>query len=404
MTATRIVRPATLAVVAGTVWVLAALFLWRTKIPSDLQLPSLDARRVFGAHALRAGTRFDRFFEISWILATLVGLAVLVAMVRRGPRLARSLGLGHVNAGIITAVLVGVALWAASLPFAFASAWWSRRHGILQQSWGTIVFAPWGGLLASTLATTIVFAVLLLLAKRFARTWWIPAGLIIFALAVTLQLVFPYLQRIGTHPVRSPKLAAQIETLERREHVGHPTVRVVPMKGDTSAANAYAIGIGPSRGIFIWDTLLDGRFSPREVRFVVGHELGHLARWHIWKGIAWGVLIGFPLLALVAFVTGRRGGLRNPGTVPLALLTLTVAGLVLMPFTNALSRRYEAEADWMSLNATRDPAAARGLFKEFVEADLQNPDPPGWVHVFLEDHPSALARIEQAEAWRRLNR
>jgi len=30
--------------------------------------------------------------------------------------------------------------------------------------------------------------------------------------------------------------------------------------------------------------------------------------------------------------------------------------------------------------------------------------PPGWVHVFLEDHPSALVRVEQADAWARLNR
>jgi STE24 endopeptidase len=404
MTATRIVRPATLAVGAVTVWALAASFLWRTKVPADLHLPSLDARRVFGAHAVEAGTRFDRFFEVEWVLTTLTTIAVLVVLTRRGPRLARSLGLGPVNAGIITAVLVVVVLWAVSLPFELAAAWWSRRHGILQQSWASIVFEPWGGLLSATFVTALVFAVLLLLAKRFGRGWWISAGLVVYALAISLQLVFPYVQRIGTHPVRSPRLAAQIETLERREHVGHPTVRIMPMKGDTTAANAFAIGIGPSRGIFIWDTMLDGRFNPGEVRFVVAHELGHLARRHIWKGIAWGALVGFPLLALVALVTGRRGGLRNPGTVPLALLTLTVAGVVVTPFMNAVSRRYEAEADWMALNATRDPAAARGLFKGFVQTDLQNPDPPGWVHVFLEDHPSALVRVEQAEAWRRLTR
>jgi STE24 endopeptidase len=404
MTATRIVRPATLAVAVVAVWGFAAALLWRTKVPGDLQLPSLDPRAVFGAQNVRAGIRFDRFFEVEWIVATLASLITLVVLTRRGPRLARSLGLGPVNAGIITAVLVGVVLWAVSLPFEFASAWWSRRHGILQESWASIVLSPWDGLLGSTLQTALVFAVLLLLAKRFARAWWIVAGIVVLVLAIALQLVYPYRVRIGTHSVRSPALAAQIATLEQREHVGRPTVRVVPMKDQTSAANAFAIGIGPSRGVFIWDTMLDGRFSPREVRFVVAHELGHLARWHIWKGIAWGVLIGLPLLALVALVTGRRGGLRNPGTVPLALLTLTAAGVVVTPFANAVSRRYEAEADWMALNATRDPGAGRGLFKEFIETDLQNPDPPGWVHVFLENHPSALVRVEQAEAWRRLNR
>lgn len=385
-------------------WVLAAVFLWRTKVPAGLDPPTLDARQVFGAEAVRAGVRFDRFFELSWVFATLASLTALALFAHRGPRLVRSLGLGPVNAGIITAVLAAVLLWAVSLPFDLASAWWSRRHGILQESWTTIVFSPLGGLYQTTAGTTIAFAVILLLAKRFARSWWLAAGAVVIALAVGLQFAFPYVQRIGTHPIRSARLAAQVRTLEEREHVGRPTVRVESVMDTTSAANAYAIGIGPSRSVFIWDTMLDGRFSFGEVRFVVGHELGHLARWHIWKGIAWGALLGLPIFALVAFVTGRRGGLRRPETVPLALLTIAMAGIVVTPFANAVSRRYEAEADWMALNATRDPASARALFKDFVTTDLQNPDPPGWVHVFLEDHPSALVRVEQAEAWRRLRR
>jgi STE24 endopeptidase len=405
MTATRIVRPATIAVALGAAaWTVAALFLWRTKVPDDLKLPKLDAQRVFGAHAVAAGARFDRFFEIEWLLVTLVTLAVLVVAVRRGPRLVRSLGLGAVNAGVVTAVLVGVAVWAVSVPFDIAASWWSRRHGISRESWSSIVFSPLGGLYQSTVVTMVVFAVLLLLAKRWRTHWWLGAAGFVLLLAIVLQLVLPYVTRIGTHGVRSARLAAEVRALERREHVGRPAVRVVPMRKETSAANAFAIGIGPSRSVFVWDTMLDGRFTGREVRFVVAHELGHLARWHIWKGIAWGVLFGVPLLVLVAFVTGHRGGLRRAENVPLALLTLAVAGIVVTPFANAVSRRYEAEADWMALNATRDPAAGRGLFDRFVRTDLQNPDPPGWVYVFLEDHPSALARVEQAAAWGRLNR
>ena len=404
MTATRIVRPATLAVVAAAVWILAASLLWRTKVPADLHLPSLEARRLFGAHVVDAGTRFDRFFELEWLIATLAKLTALVVMTRRGPRFVRSLGLGPVNAGIVTGVLVATVVWAVNVPFGIAASWWSRRHGILQESWGSIVFSPWGSLLRTTFMTAIVLAVVLMLAQRFAQRWWIPAAALVFGLAVLLQLLIPYAQGLGTHGVRSPAFAAQIRRLEDREQVGRPSVRIVPMRHQTTAANAFAIGIGPSRGIFIWDTMLDGRFTPREVRFVVAHELGHLARRHIWKGIAWGALIGIPILILVAFVTGRRDGLRNPAAVPLAFLTITAAGVATAPLVNAVSRRYEAEADWMALNATGDPSAGRGLFQRFVTTDLQDPDPPGWVHVFLEDHPNALVRVEQAEAWRRLNR
>jgi STE24 endopeptidase len=403
MTATRIVRPATIAAAAGAVWVLAAFFLLHTKVPDDLNPPHLDAYRVFGAEVTRAGQRFDRFFDYDSVLAMLTGIAVLAVYLRRGPRLARRLALGPVNAGIITAVFITFVVWAVSIPFDIAASWWSRRHDILQRSWSSIVFEPVGGLIRTTVSTTIVIAVVLLLAKRLPRTWWLAAAGIVLALAVILQFVLPYAQRIGTHPVRSPRLASEIRTLEQREHVGRPVVRVAPVSDETSAANAYSIGIGPSRSVIIWNTMLDGRFTQREVRFVVAHELGHLARWHIWKGIAWGVLFGLPIFGLVAYVTARRGGLRRPENVPLALFTLALAGLVITPLANAVSRRYEAEADWMAVQATHDPGAGRALFQGFVRTDLQNPDPPGWVELLLADHPSALDRVEQVEAWRRLH-
>jgi STE24 endopeptidase len=403
MTATRIGRLATLAV-AALVWAVAAAFLWRTSVPSGLHLRSLDARAVFGASSVRSGERYERFLDYNWLLGTLATLTALVVMVRRAPRLARSLRLGPVNSGIVIGVVVMTVVWAVALPFDFASAWWQRRHGISKQSWGDIVFSPWGGLLGQTAGAVLVLAILLLLAKRYARNWWLAAGIVLLALGFVAQMALPYANRIGTHPVRSQQLAAAIHRLEKREGAGHPVVRIQPVHDKTTAANAYAIGLGPSRSVFIWDTMLDGRFSAREVRFVVGHELAHHARRHLWKGIAWGGLIGLPIMAAVAFVARRRGGLLVPGGIALALLTITALQLALSPFTNAVSRRYEAEADWVGLQGTNDPQAARGLFKEFVLTDLQDPAPPGWAHVFLDDHPPPLTRVEQADAFQRLKR
>src|SRR5439155_344652 len=58
-----------------------------------------------------------------------------------------------------------------------------------------------------------------------------------------------------------------------------------------------------------------------------------------------------------------------------------------------------ANAYSIGIGGTRDPAAARGLFKGFSVESLQDPTPPGWVHVFLDDHPTVLQRIELARAW-----
>ncbi len=398
MTATRIVRVATLAV-GAVVWVVAASILWRTKVPADLHLPSLNERSIFGARLVGRAQDYERFLNVSWFLSTLAGLGALIWMARRGPSLARSLGLGRVNAGIIAAVVTLTVVWAVSLPFGLASDWWQRRHGISTESYGASLATAWGGLLGRTFIAFLVLALFLGLAKKLGSWWWAASAPLLVALFASLQFVAPYLLSIQSHPLEDRKLAREIRLLEQREDAGNPTVREQKVSDTTTAANAYSAGIGPSERVVFWDTLLDGRFSDHEVRFVAAHELAHLARNHIAKSIAWFALLVVPILGAAAFFTQRRGGLRNPGTVPLALLVIVAALLVSLPLRNQITRRYEAEADWVALNATHDPAAARGLFRVFTRTSLQDPTPPWWAHVLLDDHPTALVRIEQSAAW-----
>jgi STE24 endopeptidase len=102
-------------------------------------------------------------------------------------------------------------------------------------------------------------------------------------------------------------------------------------------------------------------------------------------------------------LTQRRGGLYRPRAVPLALLALVAGSLLLMPLDNAVSREMEAEADWIALETTRDPAAARALFRGFTREALQDPTPPEWAYQALETHPSIADRIAMATAWERRN-
>ena len=61
----------------------------------------------------------------------------------------------------------------------------------------------------------------------------------------------------------------------------------------------------------------------------------------------------------------------------------------------------EAEADWMALQATHDPAAATALFRRFVPTTLDEPNPSTFDYVLLENHPTIMQRIAMAQAWRR---
>ena len=399
MTATRIVRGATLAA-ATALWVFLAVLLWRTTVPAHLGLPHLDERAAFGSALTDKARRFERFLDWEWVVATVAALVAYVVMLGRGRGLAPRLGLGSVNAGIVLGLVTLTVVWAVELPFGIAANWWQRRHGISREGYVTELAGAWGRLLAVTAIAFVALALVLSLARRFGRSWWIAAGPALAALVLGFELVVPYLDSVGTKPVRSPELRAEIRSLERREHAGRPPVRVENVTGTTTAANAFAVGVGPSERVFLWNTLLDRRFTHDQVRFVLGHELAHLVRNHVLRGVAWFALLVLPVLAVVALLAD----LRHARAVPLALLVVAVAELVLLPLQNAIARRYETEADWIGLNATRDPAAAHGLFVGFVRTSFLDPSPPGWVHVLLDDHPTPLQRVELARAWRERNR
>jgi STE24 endopeptidase len=381
---------------------LAAL-LWRTTVPDGLRLPHLDENAVFGSGLVRRAERYERALDLFWLGATLTQLAVLLVLARRGRRLVCGLGLGPINAGIVAGVVALTIAWAAGLPWVVATAWWERRHGVSYESYAATLANAFVALLGTTLLAFVALAIILGYAKTLGGRWWLAVAPIIVVIAAALQFGFPYLATIGTHPLRNPELKAQIARLERREDAGNPAIRVETVSDRTRAANAYAVGIGPSERVVFWDTLL-AEFAPRQVRFVAAHELAHLARNHLVKAIAWIGLFTLPILGVVALVTERRGGLRDPANVPLGLLVLTAAVLVASPLQNAISRRYETEADWTALRGTRDPRAARGLFTGFTRQSLQDPSPPGWVHVLLDDHPTALERVELAQTWARRNR
>lgn len=380
------------------VWAVAATLLWRTQVPGSLRLPSLDEDVLFGRELVEEAERYELVLDLLWVAATVAGLVVLVALARRGRRLVRGLGLGRVNAGIVAGVVALTALWAVGAPFALATTWWQRRHGVSYESYAAALGGAWGGLLGTVLIGLAALAVVLGLARRLPRTWWLASVPVLAGALLVLQLLVPLLLTAGTKPLPRGELASAIERLEDRERAGDPSVRVQRVSDRTRAANAFSIGIGPTEHVVFWDTLLRD-FDAGEIRFVAAHELAHLARDHALKAVWWFALLALPVLGAVALATSGRGGLREPANVPLALLVVTLASLAVLPARTAISRRYETEADWIALEATRDPAAARGLFKGFVPTSLQDPSPPGWVHILRDDHPSILQRVELARAW-----
>lgn len=371
--------------------------LWRTSVPTDLQLHGTDVHRYFSSAQLAQAARYDRFLYVLWGLHLLATVVALVVLTLRAPRLARSIGLGPVGTGVIVGMVMLVTLWFVSLPFGFAEQWWAARHGLAPHDYVAWLVAPWATLSFEALFALTAIVIVMALASRLGDRWWLVGAPVFAALALAFGLLDGYVAGFGTHRIASTTLRADIRVLEQREHVTGTPVTVQKVGDVTNEVNAFSTGFGPSSHVVLWDTLLDGRFTAGEVRVVVAHELGHVAHRHILKGVAWLALLLLPLAWLVTLATRSRGGVGNPASLPLAMLALVVLGFFAAPFENAVSRRYEAEADWSALRATHDTASARKLFVDFERTSLQEPDPPRWEYLWLEDHPTLMQRLAMVE-------
>jgi STE24 endopeptidase len=290
---------------------------------------------------------------------------------------------GPIGTGMLRGMIGFALVWSAELPFAVLNIWWRHHYG-LSGSYVQATIGNWFALGAQFLLLCVALAIVMGLARRIGQWWWLPAAPVFVGLRTLLAFIAPWL--LGGSSFH----AAYVAKLQQSEHV-HVPVRVL---SGFSEPNAFATGLGASRRVFLWKPITESPFTPRMDRFVLAHELGHLAHNHIWKSIAWYALFAFPLAYVLARATRARGGMGVPMAVPLAIFVYVVLELVALPLQNVVSRHLEAEADWSALRATHDPAAGRELFQLFASQTLDDPSPPWWDYVFLENHPTLLQRIE----------
>ncbi|HWF31146.1 MAG TPA: M48 family metalloprotease [Solirubrobacteraceae bacterium] len=384
--------------VLAAAWALAAHDLWRSTVPSDLQLPHVAARNLFSASFLQRSASFERFLDIDGLLGQLALLVVLALYARRGQRLMRESAAGRIGTGMMLAMLGFGLAWIAEVPFELAAVWWERRHAISHQGYVSALLSSFVSLGATFLFASLALAVTMAIAGVLRRSWWALAAPIFAALALLSTFLSIYLIP-NTHPLHAEPVAADVRVLARREGIPQTKADVQDVNRETTAPNAESVGFGSTRRLILWDTLLDGRFDRREVDVVAGHELGHLAHHHTLKRVGWLLLFLLPATALVALFTRRRGGLARPEAVPLALFVFVLLQLVTTLLMNIVSRHEEAEADWSALRATRDPAAARSLFVKLAKTSLANPNPPAWSYVLDDDHPTIVQRVAMVSAW-----
>ena len=370
---------------------MAAYALWQTDVPGDLEVHATLA--PFANLDLARAERHDQVLRVLTLASLALQFVALVLFVRYRPRVRGRPLLRAAQLGGLAAIVLVL----ARLPVGAVALWWQRRYGIAQLGYGQWLVDQFGPLLLRIGLLAFAAALCFWLAERFGRRWWL-AALPVFAIAGAGVILAQPLLTPRTEPARRQDVIRQVERLAAREGLPRPQVEIQRTSGRTRQLNAVALGIGPTTRVILWQTTL--ALPAAERAFLVAHELAHVRQRHLWKGLAWFVLLLTPGLALLA----RLAPLRAPEDVPRVLLTAFVLLTLATPVVNALSRRYEAEADWIGLENAGSPRAAQRFFVEVARAGVRDPDPPRWWTLVFGSHPSLADRAGMAAAFSRAAR
>jgi len=353
-------------------------------------VPDLD----FSQEEADRASRYHRPLYLLFAVRLVLGAALyaVLAWTWVGDRLwSVAHGLGWAGSAALWAVLVVLVSALVGLPLDTWRLRYERRWGFSRETnRGWAVDKLKGGAIGLSLTTAVWVAVVAL--GRALPGWWpLPAAAGLALLIVLLAFVAPVvLEPLFNRfePLADERLAAELRELAAKAGVPIRDVLVADASRRTTKSNAYVSGLGATRRVVLWDTLLESA-GEREVKLVIAHELGHRRESHPAKLTA--LFVASALLGVLAvWVVVGTPGPRDLAAAYLVLIGLELVGL---PVLTTISRRYERVADRWSLDLTHDLEAFERAHVGLARDNLTDLAPPRWAYLLLFTHPTPRERL-----------
>ncbi|HUQ22296.1 MAG TPA: M48 family metallopeptidase [Gaiellaceae bacterium] len=283
-----------------------------------------------------------------------------------------------------------------------------RAYGFSRQSGREFALDRLKAVEIGAVLTGAAFAGLVGSAQAFPSAWPVVAAgsgaivvlLLSFVAPVVLEPVFNKFR-----PLEEPTLRDAVLKLAVEAGVPVRAVLVADASKRTTKLNAYVSGLGATRRVVLYDTLVEQASTP-EIQTVVAHELGHRRYRHVALATVLAMAgVGVVVLALWVLLSSDTVldavAARGPGDariVPFALLVGSVLGLAGAPLQAALSRRWEYACDRFAIEQTGDLGAFESAFGRLSDANLPDPAPPRIAYLWLFSHPTVPERLAAARA------
>ncbi|MBV8945802.1 MAG: M48 family metalloprotease [Solirubrobacterales bacterium] len=393
----RLLESALLAVLAAEVGV-------RLLSPREppIEPTPIDLHSYFSEDEIARGARFARPQVALALTAAAVDIGVLALVVRRPPPALLRRFERPVLGGAATGASLAVSLSLPALPLRAIARKRGMRVGLVTQSWrgwATDLVKGWAieAVLAAGAGAAAVG-----ITRGYPRVWWLPASVGSVVFGGTLAALAPVvLDPVFNDFTPLPEGETRSDVLELAGAAGVKVGEVYSVDASrrTTAANAYVAGLGPTKRVVLFDTLLD-RYSRDEIRVVVAHELAHVRGRDVIRGLLYAALVA-PAAALAVQrlsweLSPERG---TPAALPALALAAVMIGAPTGLIGNRLSRAIERRSDAYSLTLTGASEAFISFERAIALQNVADLEPPRWLTSLLATHPPTAERIGAAVSY-----
>jgi STE24 endopeptidase len=290
------------------------------------------------------------------------------------------------------------------------SAWrslsYDRRWGFSTQKAGGFLADMAKGFPLGLVIEAVLFVPLWAIVRATSAWWLFGWGL--FALfTVIFNVLFPVLIAPIFNkytPLEDEALRTQLLGVAAKVEADISEYLVEDASKRDTRQNAYVAGLGKTRRVVIYDTMLS--WPHEQINNVVAHEIGHWKLRHIRRLLPAAVgftFITFALLKVVlewerALSWAGVSSVRDPAVFPLFLLVFTLAGPVTGLGVAWLSRAQERQADLFALDTLRQPETFIGMMRRLHTDTLADLTPSLWKRI-SHSHPPVAERLAMGRSW-----
>jgi STE24 endopeptidase len=280
-----------------------------------------------------------------------------------------------------------------------------ERYGFNKTTPRTFVMDFIKSLLLSIVLVSVLLSLFFLLYNLLGNWVFLAFFFVLILFRLFMSFISPLLIRIfyKLTPLEDGDLKDKIQKLAEKTGYKFKGIYMVDASKRSTKLNAFASGFGKTKTIGLFDTLVE-KMTDDEIVFILGHEIGHAKKGHILKTTPFSLLtFGILLVAAYFLITmpeiSQAFGFSEAnlafGIYILFILVSPLMVILQIP-GNALSRKFEYEADTFGKECTGKEAAISALKKVYRE-DLGNLTPHPFVVMVEHSHPPLSQRVEGLE-------